>query len=110
MKRWLAILRPNRPELRAAVILSAVMVAVAAIAITWLRSFDIPEECFDAGYVDDRCRAYQGTISAYGEALGTVGNPAAIATCVAPIVVGMVLGIALLARERQQEETNFACL
>jgi hypothetical protein len=108
MKRLLAILRPNRPELRAAVILGFLMVAAAGGAIAWLRTFDIPEECFGAGYVDDLCRRYQGTISAYGEALNNVGNPAAIATLVAPIVVAMVLGIAVLAREIEQQTTNFA--
>jgi hypothetical protein len=109
MKRWLAILRPNRPELRAAVILGAVMVAVAAIAIAWLRSFDIPDICFGGGELAaERCSPYQGTMFAYGEALSTVGIPAAIAAFVAPIVVAIVLGIAVLAREIEQQTTNFA--
>ena len=108
MRRWLAILRPNRPELRAAFILGGVMVAGSAVVITWLRSFDIPEECFRGGNVADQCRLYQGTMFAYGEALNTVGNPAAIAAFVTPIVVGIVLGIALLARELEQQTTSFA--
>jgi hypothetical protein len=108
VNRLRAILRPNRPELRAAVILGVAMVAISAIAIAWLRSFDIPEDCFGQGYAEDRCRAYQGTILAYGEALSTLGNPAAIASFVAPIIVGLVLGIALLARELEQQTTNFA--
>ena len=108
MRRWLAILRPNRPELRAAVILGGLMVAVAVLAIAWLRTFDIPDECFGNGNVGDRCTAYQGAMFAYGEALSTVGNPAAIATFAAPIVVAMVLGIAILAREIEQQTTNFA--
>ena len=108
MKRWRAILRPNRPELRAAVILGGVMVAVAAVAITWLRKFDIPEVCFGVGLADAGCLPYQGTMFAYREALDSVGNPAAIATFVTPVVVGIVLGIALLARELEQQTTNFA--
>jgi hypothetical protein len=108
VRRWLAILRPNRPELRAAVILGGLMVAVALVAIAWLRNFDIPDECFGNGNVGDRCIAYQGAMSAYGEALSSVGNPAAIAAFVAPIVVAMVLGIAILAREIEQQTTNFA--
>jgi hypothetical protein len=108
VNRWRAILRPNRPELRAAVILGAVMVAVAAGAIAWLRTFDIPDACFGEGNTGDFCHAYQGTMAAYGEAISNVGNPAAIATLVAPIVVALVLGIALLARELEQQTTNFA--
>ena len=108
MRRWLAILRPNRPELRAAVILGGLMVAVAVLAIAWLRTFDIPDECFGNGNVGDRCTAYQGGMFAYGEALSTVGNPAAISTLVAPIVVALVMGIAALAREIEQQTTNFA--
>ena len=40
--------------------------------------------------------------------MSTVGIPAGIATLVAPIVVALVLGIALLAREIEQQTTNFA--
>lgn len=108
MSRWLAIMRPNRPEFRAAVILGGVMVAGCAAVITWLRSFDIPEACFGVGLGDADCYPYQGTLFAYREALNNVGNPAAIAAFVAPIVVGIVLGIALLARELEQQTTNFA--
>ena len=108
MSRWLAILRPNRPELRAAVILGVVMVGVAATAIAWLRTFDIPDACFGGGDLGDLCNPYQATMMAYGEAMSSVGNPAAIATLVAPIVVALVLGIALLAREIEQQTTSFA--
>lgn len=108
MSRWHAILRPNRPELRAAVILGGVMVVVAAATIAWLRTFDIPDVCFGVGLADAGCFPYQGTMFAYREALNTVGNPAAIATFVTPIVVAIVLGIALLARELEQQTTNFA--
>jgi hypothetical protein len=108
MNRLLAILRPNRPELRAAVILGFLMVAAAGGAIAWLRTFDIPDECFGSGNVGDRCLPYQAAMFAYGEAFSAVGNPAAIATLVAPIVVAMVLGIAVLAREIEQQTTNFA--
>jgi hypothetical protein len=110
MSRWLAIARPNRPELRAAVIVGGVMVAVAALAIAWLRTFDIPEVCFRGGdtAASEACIPYQGAMFAYGEALSTAGTPAAIATFVAPIIVGIVLGIALLAREIEQQTTNFA--
>ncbi len=110
MSRWLAIMRPNRPELRAAVILGGLMAAVSAVAIAWLRSFAIPEACFGGGIAGDTadCIAYQGAMMAYGEALNTVGTPAAIAAFVTPVVVGVVLGIALLARELEQQTTNFA--
>ena len=106
MRRWLAILRPNRPELRAAVILGLVMVAVAGGAIAYLGSFDIPEECFGPSDLA-LCNPYQAVRFAYGDAVSNVGNPAAIATLVVPIVVGVVLGIALLARELEQQTTNF---
>ena len=108
MNRWRAILRPNRSELRAAAILGLVMVAVAAGAIAWLRTFDIPDACFGGGDLGELCNPYQATMMAYGEAMSSVGNPAAIGTLVAPIVVALVLGIALLARELEQQTTNFA--
>jgi hypothetical protein len=108
MRRWPAILRPNRPELRAAVVLGSLMVVVAGGAIVWLRTFDIPEECFGAGDLGTRCDPYRATMIAYGQAMETAGNPAAIATLVAPIVIAMVLGIAVLGREIEQQTTNFA--
>jgi hypothetical protein len=108
VNRWRAILRPNRPELRAAVILGALMVAVVGGAILWLRTFEIPDACFGGLDLAALCNPYQATMMAYGEAMNTVGNPAAIATLVAPIVVALVLGIALLAREIEQQTTNFA--
>jgi hypothetical protein len=108
VKRWRAILRPNRPELRAALILGFLMVAAGAGAIAWLRTFDIPDECFSGRDLAELCNPYQAAMLAYGEALNTVGNPAGIATLVAPIVVALVLGIAVLAREIEQQTTNFA--
>jgi hypothetical protein len=101
-------MRPNRPEFRATVILGGVMVAAGAVAIAWLRSFDIPEACFGQGDAGADCLPYQGAMFAYGEALSTVGNPAAIAAFVTPVIVAIVLGIALLARELEQQTTNFA--
>jgi hypothetical protein len=113
VNRLRAILRPNRPELRAALILGFLMVAAGPGAILWLQTFKIPEACFSGqqlggGDLGDLCNPYQAAMQAYGEAMGTVGNPAAIATLVAPIVVAMVLGIALLAREIEAQTTNFA--
>lgn len=108
MRRWRAILRPNRPELRAALILGFLMVAAGTGAILWLQTFKIPDECFGEGIAGERCAPYQATMFAYREAFSTVGNPAGIATLVAPIVVAMVMGIALLAREIEQQTTNFA--
>lgn len=108
MNRWRAILRPNRPELRAALILGFLMVAAGTGAILWLQSFKIPDECFSGADLGELCLSYQATMFAYGEAFSTVGNPAGIATLVAPIVVAMVMGIALLAREVEQQTTNFA--
>lgn len=107
MTRWRAILRPNRPELRAALILGLVMVAVGAGAIAYLRSFDIPDACFGMSQ-SAGCAAFQSTMQAYGEAFSTVGTPAMIAGIVVPIVVAIVLGVALLAREIEQQTTNFA--
>jgi hypothetical protein len=108
VSRWLAIIRPNRPEFRAAVVLGGVMVAICAVAIAWLRSIDIPEACFGSREEVVDCIPYQGAMLAYGDALNTAGTPAAIVAFVTPIVVGIVLGIALLARELEQQTTNFA--
>jgi hypothetical protein len=113
VNRLRAILRPNRPELRAALILGFLMVAAGAGAILWLQSFKIPDECFEGpqlggGDLAALCLPYQAAMFAYGEAFGTVGNPAAISTLVAPIVVALVMGIAALAREIEQQTTNFA--
>lgn len=108
MNRLRAILRPNRPELRAALILGFLMVAAGTGAILWLQTFKIPEECFSGQDLGGLCNPYQATMLAYGDAMSTVGNPAAISTLVAPIVVALVMGIAALAREIEQQTTNFA--
>jgi hypothetical protein len=108
VRRWRAILRPNRPELRATFILGLGMLAVAGGAIAWLHTFHIPDACFGNGDIGVDCQPYMGTMMAYGEALETAGNPAAIAVVVVPILVAMVLGIALLGREIEQQTTNFA--
>ncbi len=113
MNRLRAILRPNRPELRAALILGFLMVAAGTGAILWLQSFKIPEECFRGQILGGEdlaalCLPYQAAMLAYGDAFGTVANPASIGTLVAPIVVALVMGIAALAREIEQQTTNFA--
>jgi len=108
VNRLRAILRPNRPELRAALILGFLMVAAGTGAILWLQTFKIPEECFSGQDLGGLCNPYQATMLAYGDAMSTVGNPAAISTLVAPIVVALVMGIAALAREIEQQTTNFA--
>jgi hypothetical protein len=77
-------------------------------AILWLQTFNIPDECFSGGDVGELCLSYQARMFAYGEAMSSVGNPAGIATLVAPIVVAFVMGIAVLAREIEQQTTNFA--
>ena len=108
MNYWRAILRPNRPELRAALILGFLMVAAGTGAILWLQTFKIPDECFSGRDLGELCIPYQATMQAYGDAFSTVGNPAGIATLVAPIVVALVMGIAVLAREIEQQTTSFA--
>lgn len=107
MRRWLPILRPNRPELRAAVILAVVMVAAAGSAIIRLRMFDIPEDCFGPT-PEALCETYRVTIAEYGDAVSNLGNPAAIGTIVVPLLVALVFGIALVGRELEQQTTNFA--
>ena len=108
MNRWRAILRPNRPELRAAVILAMVMVAAAGGAIIRLGMFDIPEACFGAAAIDPVCDPYRAARAAYEDFGGTFGNSAAIGTLTVPLLVAMVLGIALVGREIEQQTTNFA--
>ena len=109
MRSWRAILRPNRIELLAAAILGILMVAVAGGVAARLSMFDIPRECFGPNTGEaSGCAVFQGEMFAYGEFTGSVGPAAGITTLLVPILAAMVLGLAVVGRELEQQTTNFA--
>jgi ABC-type transport system involved in multi-copper enzyme maturation permease subunit len=106
---WRAILRPNRIELLAAAILGILMVAAAGSVAARLSMFDIPAECFGPSSGDGTgCAAFQGEMFAYGEFSGSFAPAAGITTIIVPILAAMVLGLAVVGRELEQQTTNFA--
>jgi ABC-type transport system involved in multi-copper enzyme maturation permease subunit len=110
MRSWRAILRPNRVELTAAAILGVVMVAIVGAVVARLMLFDIPAECFgpESLNASGTCVQFRGDLFAYGEFAVSFGPAATITTLVVPILAAMVLGLAVVGRELEQQTTNFA--
>lgn len=109
MTRWRAILRPNRIELLAAAVLGVLMVAVAGSVAARLSMFDIPAACFGPSSGDGTaCAPFQGEMFAYGEFSGSFAPAAGVTTLIVPLLAAMVLGLAVVGRELEQQTTNFA--
>jgi hypothetical protein len=110
MTGWRALLRPYRVELVASGVLAAVMVVIAGGAMLRMRAFGIPGACFSPARAQVAgCEQFgPGEFNAYYAALGEMLPPAVGATTVVPMLVAIVLGIALVAREIEQQTTVFA--
>jgi ABC-type transport system involved in multi-copper enzyme maturation permease subunit len=110
MRKRRAILRPNRVELTAAAVLGLLMVAVAGAVAARLMLFDIPEECFALTSAEGTpaCVPFRGEIAAYNEFGVSFGPAALITTLMVPVLAAMVLGLAVVGRELEQQTTNFA--
>src|SRR5262249_12974542 len=103
-----ALLRPHRIEIVSCSVLAVVMVAIGVG--TWLRmnTFGIPDACFipDA---PAQCAVFRpGPMEAYYEALRTLGPAAFVAALAIPVISAVVLGLALVARELEQQTTVLA--
>jgi hypothetical protein len=104
------LLRPHRIELVASAVLAAVMVAVGAGTVLRMAAFGIPGPCFggDAGRLASCARYVPGAIQAYSEALQMLLPPAYGATLAVPMIAAVVVGLALVARELEQQTTVLA--
>lgn len=109
MRPWPARLRPNRVELNAVLVLTGLMITLAAIAIVRLVLYGIPAACFgpDAAGAG-ACEPYLAAMSAYSNELAAVTAPATIGVLLLPMLGALVLGLALLGRELEQQTTTFA--
>jgi len=113
MTRLPAILRPNRLEITGSVFLAIAMgvigggVAASRVLGPLLGRF--PSYCLGPESVKPAdCDHFVGRINDYENVLSNIG-PAAIAITVAlPLIAAIVLGLALTARELEQQTTVFA--
>jgi hypothetical protein len=83
-----------------------VVLAAGGVALRML-AFDIPAGCF-AGIPAIDCEPYRPAIDDYEHTISTLGLPALAVTIVIPVLVAVVLGVALVAREIEQLTTVFA--
>lgn len=104
------LLRPHRIELVASGVLAAVMVAVGAGTVLRMVAFGIPGPCFagDADRPAGCAQYFPGAIQAYSEALQMLVPPAFGATLAVPMIAAVVVGLALVARELEQQTTVLA--
>lgn len=107
MRAWLALLRPYRSELMVGLLLAGVVVLAAGGVALRMLAFDIPAGCF-AGIPAIDCEPYRPAIDDYEHTISTLGLPALAVTIVIPVLVAVVLGVALVAREIEQQTTVFA--
>jgi hypothetical protein len=108
-----ATLRPNRSELIGSAFLTIAMLAIgggvasSASIGPWLGGF--PALCLDperASATD--CARFAIRIDEYWNAVSNVAGPAVGITVALPILVAVVLGLSLMARELEQQTTLFA--
>jgi hypothetical protein len=113
MIRMPAVLRPNRLEITGTLILAAAMVligggiAASSVIGPWLAGF--PANCLGADTIDvaTACEPFRPRIDTYWSALQNV-IPAARGMVIAlPIIGAFTLGLALLARELEQQTALF---
>jgi len=108
-----AVLRPNRFEITGTLILAAAMlligggVAASSVIGPWLAGF--PANCLGADTIDvaTACEPFRPRIDTYWNVLQNIA-PAARGMVVAlPIIGALTLGLALVARELEQQTALF---
>jgi hypothetical protein len=103
-----ALVRPNRVELAAAAVMAGIMLVTVGGAVGWLVSFGIPAFCFDAAQFTAACEPFLDPISRYQEVAIRILPVATGTTLVIPILSAIALGIAMVARELEQQTTVLA--
>jgi len=113
MTRLPAVLRPNRFEITGSLIIAAAMlvigggIAASPVIGPWLAGF--PASCLGSETFDPTtCDTFRFRIETYQNVLSNVAPAAAGFTVALPIIGAVVLGLALLARELEQQTTMFA--
>jgi len=108
-----AVLRPNRVEITGTIVLAVAAlvigggVAASSVIGPFLAGF--PASCIATDTFDAlACEAFRPRIESYYNALSNVAPAAAGITVALPIIGAIVLGLALLARELEQQTTMFA--
>lgn len=107
MRSWRALARPYRLELRAVAGMTALMVIVTGIVIVRLLAYGIPTDCFRNPAID-ACGSHLGAVDSYIRTRDSLWMPAFLATLAVPMLSGVVLGTAMLARELEQQTTVLA--
>jgi len=113
MIRLPAVLRPNRVEITGTLVLAVAALVigggVAASSVIGPLLAGFPARCLGAETFDPAaCEAFRPRIETYQNALSNVAPAAAGMTVALPIIGAVVLGLALLARELEQQTTLFA--
>ena len=102
-----ALIRPNRTELVVTGVMALLMLAVVAIAVVRLASLDIPREC-QSGLGPAQPSCGPNDAITYQQAAGQVLPFALAATLVVPALASISLGIAMIAREIEQQTSVLA--
>jgi hypothetical protein len=105
-----AVLLPLRIELVASLVLTVAMIAIGVGTAVRMAAFGIPAACFGSGASSTPgCDAFiPDKTGAYFDALVLLLPAAFAATVAVPIVVAVVLALAMVARELEQQTTVLA--
>ena len=107
MKAAATLLRPHRFELRAMAFVAVIATAVALLFIGRLEAFGIPSGCFGIAK-PDACGSLRPDVEAYFAFADFWGAPIMVALALVSPLVGLILGIALAAKEFDQRTTVLA--
>jgi len=100
------VVRSHRFEVASAAVMAAFTFLVGGGLITRLVAYDLPLQCFhDGGGI---CQARQADVEAYGMLARNGGEPAMLLIALLPAVLGILLGIAVVAKEVELGSATFA--
>jgi hypothetical protein len=110
MVGWTRVLRPSRPELLALAALVGIGLVLLLALAARLAAFGIPASCFASSDAPSAAcqKANPGDIASYLDIAG-VGAPAAfLAIAAGAPLVGVILGLTLIAKDIELGTTEFA--
>jgi hypothetical protein len=108
MRTFLLTLRANRFESFAAAVYVLVALELAANVIGRLTSFGIPTDCFRDPGTSVVCQGLAPTMQDYLSVAAEWGLYALAAITLLPVLVGLIAGTALVAKEVDRGTTTFA--